>query len=481
MNRTKLNIKTSKNKNLKYNIYKSTSIESLPKSLESLQLMIPIMIVDEATSEYKITTINEIASLDSSYVRTTNMIKYLLKYRPIKTSANKINISINFNDEVLIVKNESILLDITFDDLGVITSVVKTNRDKTTENVVDIINIISIEEDTLKIDGNLIEGNYSISCIYNTEIIEVVDMTSNGIANPNSIVEYKSYTSDNVSIPYVKITPELSDKGVVYYYRIVAIDITGNVSNSSLLVSNHLIQKKDLLSYNLQSSKDYFKNKELATWNDLSVVPSDTCVMIGRKVLDQPGFISLSDLSVIEDINIFAPSDISTNLSYVKSDNKLLISIPNVWVCNSEVFNSRPNKAYRLKAIINKEESEYGEVIFKENNSDIEIEKMIVIKRNCTLEATPSDASSVNQLDTTVINTFIRKNGIYYTEEDHGKLSYNIPFPYSDVTIMSKLSVFDKITITDISCISGQKYNYSIYLYDSFKNISNPIVIVVET
>lgn len=489
MNRVKLSIKTSKDKNLIYNIYRSTKQEDLPPNLSKLQHLDPALVVDESKSTAIIVDTKETLILDMSYNGKDKMVKYISKYEPIKSDTCKVNISINFNNPELLIKHESIKLEIKFDNSAKIIEIIKTNRDKTTESISNELDkLILFKDNAIYIKKDIVEGNYNISSSYSIEIIDIIDEEVAGIKKPQCDIEYKTYNvGENVSLPYLIMNPKCSEDGIIYYYRIVAIDPVGQVSYPSPLVSSTLSQKKEKITYLIQLSTNYYTKKDLADWSDLVSVPHDKGIIIGRpyKTMNsspsQLGFEAVDGLLVNKSIPTIDSSDIKVNKTYIKSDDLLILTLPNIWACNEVKFNSRPRNAYRIKAFIENETSEFSDVIFNENNAEIDIEKMIIIKRNCTLDTDPLLASDINQPNTSVIKTFIRKNGLYYSSLDHGQCPYNIPVTYTDIIVMSRLSVFNELTITDNSCTSGQSYNYTIYLYDSFGNVSEPTTITINT
>lgn len=487
MKKIKLNIVTSPNKNMTYQIFRSINQEDLPNDLSTLMYLTPIFTIDESLAPKTITETTEEIILDVSYIDTENMIKYTMNHVPTKDDKHGLTVNINFNNPESIIQYERVSIAFTFDTFGVIKNIIVTNKDKTTMTYIDqleIDKIIKIDNKQLYINDGMLLNNYSVTCDYNVEVITVEDYASSPILgitynggnahglNKPSIISTECLYDDGhlFRIPYLRLIPDNTYHGLIYYYIIVGIDTLLNISNPSPLIAINLEQDASTILYTLQVSKNYTTDSANCSWETISTsIKINDMIEVGKPNTDT--YLSYGSI-VTETVPIFLTKDISFNQNYVDSDNKIVLNFPNVWYENNPIYNLRTGKAYRVMSNIGTNYSEVSDVINATDSKNIPVEKLVVIKRNASNDFDAVAPSTIGQNGTEIIKTYIRKGGIYYNSTDYDNEPYDVPSADSDVIVMSTMSVFDTFTIESVSCVPGQKYNFTFYIFDSYGNQS---------
>ncbi|URZ18542.1 hypothetical protein [Clostridium felsineum] len=496
MNKIKLSIKTSKDKKLKYYVYRSIKKEDVYSGLEGLQEIEPVIVVDESLAEISNVRVEDTLILDTSCSAENNMIRYLLKHTAVKDekSALPTTISINFNNPEEFTNYEKITIDLSFDSSGAIKQAIVTNKDKTSTTYstpADIENIITMEDESIYITNKLASDYYNVTCDYYIEVIEVEDYTSkdtlpgivylgpnaHGLNAPKFTITKDFYTDEtSLKVPYLKLQIDDDFSGLFYYYTVIAIDHDLNVSNPSEVIIESLNQAASDINYTLRLSTDYSFKDLKGNWTDmLTGLGNASLIELGK-----PGTDNFKNFGAIvsDDIPIFKAGDIIVNSNYVNSDNVLVIKFPNVWY--EHIYDSRKCKAYELMTVMNKDVSEESPAIYESEYEIIPIEKLIVIKRTATKDNAPTVPSKIGDVGSEIIKTYLRKNGLYYVENQHGGCPYNVVSSDASTIVMSDFCDFSTMEIDNINCNSNEKYNYTFYLFDSYGRQSNPISVLVS-
>lgn len=491
MNKTKLLIKTSPSKDLIFKIYRSESQELIANELNVLNELEPIFDLDEAAAEKSYTKISEElreGDTDNSY----DMIQYKLRNNSVISDNYNINIDIFYNNpkDGICADNKNLRLDFNSSgELLKLTIASSDTEDQVMDNTVDIKKIISIDDDIINISKDYVCDIEKIVCSYFIEVLAVEDSNKEevgkvyygpepiGIGTPKCNLEYKiSNPINSTYIPYFLITPDtiISEDyyGKIYFYRIVSINKDNLISNPSNLCVKELYQKGTDVKHYLDVSKNYNYDKENAVWDSLGVFESDKIIEIGRP--ESTLFNTLGTV-VNDDIPVFTADDIYVNTKYIYSDSKLILTYPNVWSIYNKDFNYRYFKAYRITAECDNKYSNKSDILTINDKAHIPIDKMVIIKRVVTEEDDNSKILPSDLNDGNTIKTYVRKNGCFYDESSYMPLPINVISSDSIFNLITEDSIFKTFELAD-SCIPGEEYNYTIYLFDSYGKQSNPIV-----
>ena len=490
MNQIKLNLSVSENRNLTYLIYRAEDPDDIPSSLDRLKDLQPVMEVDEATAATNTLTVSEELRTGLSNEEDT-MVRYKLKNKCVKSDTVDIELVIHFDLPNQALQHETDQFVFSYRTDGSLAGVVRTKRDKEIEmwggsNLNDCP--VSVTGDVVEIPKAYVEGSLFVELAYPIQVIEVQDdvaiqagVTYNGpiphgLVAPDVSFKTRSLLVENgSSVPLWEISDAgYEEEGRLYYYRIVAVQ--GElVSRSSALFSHELKQKTEVVRHILEICKSYHGVAD-PLWEPLTILEKGEVAQIGMP--RSPEY-SRFGKPVEAGVPEFSDEDWSLDTKYILSENKVIVTLPNVWCKGDPRFNRRPHVAYRLISELQGFRSEEGPVLTKTEEAFLPVERMVVIRRTVTGldEAEKTRGSLVNE--GTVIKTYIRKNGIYYDSIVGRSLPVNVPKSTSPTDTLTEASIFKSLTIED-ACLPGESYNYTVYMYDSYGDRSRPITRLVD-
>ncbi len=342
-----------------------------------------------------------------------------------------------------------------------------------------------------KILGNalLIESgicNYTLANFYGTiNLYEFVDdgtQTRPDVTPTRADGVYKPKLALYKTAKYISFYQNADDRKNTYYYNVISKTAAGNVSEISNTQVVEIAEDPSKLTYILEESDDYFTNTS-PTWKEVARTnPADDIRVFNKDLV--------STIIPTANFGIYA------NDSKLRLENERELSVTNLWNSSNRVLMYRDKKAFRAinKLLADGINSEYSDVITFDDQEEVLIDKVIIYKKNVTALAPLDQEAPIKMTDpdASVIKVFVRQGGTYYTDFFLNKYDTNKNDDYYDydsdynkteipnylVTAVTLDSRFPMLKIKD-GCLYGNKYNYTVYLFDEFGRTSDPITIVL--
>lgn len=480
-----LYLKSSDTKKCIYYVYRDTDPSKLPADVLTLTKLKPIATIDEASyTDLKVLLYTDELEIDKTNIPTETMLPFAFTTVPMFDDIHdlKINISkLNDSNDTV-----NVSLTVSFDNKGMAAKLIYTDEKDVSSTYInheDIIKYIEIHSNYIHINRDTINNYVSIQAVYYVGMIKVVDTfddsnstSPTGLNKPiiDTVISTKSIAVATV-INYLGITPAEPDTGINYYYRILTYDPTYGYSLPSKLMAANLTQLANDITFDIQSCSDYNSVAKTGTFiNLVTGIKNGSSIQIGNPTSAD---FSTYGNPFITTIPVFKSTDI--NVIDASIDNGIIVlNIPNVWQNGDTTFNTRNYKAFRIIASLpNGKTSAPSDTYYNTDKVNIPIEKMILLKKDITglSDTTPIQPTYEDGI---LLCTWIRKNGIYYDSSKHGVYPYNVQDITQDIQIMSENSIFSTLNIVDKDVLKGKSYMYTIYLYDCFKQISNPICLI---
>ena len=270
---------------------------------------------------------------------------------------------------------------------------------------------------------------------------------------------------------YVSFYQDADYRKNIYYYYVISKDSKGNISD----ISNTAILEisETNLEFTLKASSDYHDTKT-PTFDEVL----GTATSIGEVRVDKEKLVS--SIVPIEGISIYA-SDLET-------DGSRILKVTNVWNSDNRSLMLRNKKVLKgINSCIDEDSIEINvesdPFIFDDTKEEVLIDKIEILKKDVTLLSEDERKNPVKYTDSDgkVLKVFVRQGGVYYQEyfiknKDIQTNDYDNPtYLVSSITLNSR---FPNLKINDTG-IRGNKYNYTVYLYDKYKKISKAIVSVI--
>ncbi len=328
--------------------------------------------------------------------------------------------------------------------------------------------------------------NYSLANFYGT--VNVYNFVDDGTATSPDAVATRAhgvYTPSLVmykTSQYISFYQNVESRKNTYYYNVISKTASGNVSEISNTQAVEVAEDAAKLTYILEESNDYFTNSN-PTWTEVARTnPGDDIRVFNKDIVS----------SIIPTANF----GIYANDSKVRLENIRELSVTNLWNSGNRVLMYRDKKAYRAinKLLSEGVHSNYSGIVTFDDQEEVLIDKVIIYKKNVTgldpiAQQTPIDMSDP---DGKVIKVFVRQGGVYYTDFFLNKYDTNKNDDYYDydsdynkteipsylVTSVTLDSRFPMLKVKD-GCLYGNKYNYTVYLFDEYNRISDPISVVL--
>lgn len=482
MKKIKAHIKTSPDKDLIYNIYRSTNDEPLPDTVDLLGVKAPIMIVDESkivTSALMV--FEEESSMNVSAILEDNLIPYTIGHIALRDMIHHIIVKIDYNNDSS--KHYSIEFN-NAHDIVLVKDQDGIEYDASSSVVVNSGTVIKIHED-------LLVDSIKVSTSYYTEVFEVIDanveqtgVTYNGPValglNPAKLNKESNTVKPTVTvnIPYLKFNPILDLSPITYNYRIIAKDSANNVSDPSDVISLSMVQSTGTVNYSLEHCRynDTLKVEE-QNWIDTSIFLSEIDNFefgkFGTENFTKYG--SIFETDIIPGIKV--PSIAS---SYSASPTaSVTILCDNPW--HVAEYTDRKTKAFRLKGHIIGEHDKfiYSNIIDSETLK-VGIDQVIVRRKEVFDSLTDNVPAEIDGDDADTVASFIKFNGLKYTELNSttpsvldastlDTASFQAPIVHS---LMTDSSGKNQLSIIDTNVVNGKLYRYTFYIKDDMGLIS---------
>lgn len=361
---------------------------------------------------------------------------------------------------------------------------------------IGVNNIFKIErkiyDDTETItDQNYISNNFKLNENKNCILISK-DIFNNCIASFTGNVEVYYYYDDGLKYDddckplaahgvykpiiniietkdYLSFYQEADNRKNVYYYNIVSKLSDSTISEISNTQACEVAESANNIEYKLQSTNLYYTKPELeeTDWEDVGITTPLNEIKVYKKDL-------VGEIIPTENFTIYANDD---NL---RLQNEREIKITNIWNTSNRKLMLRDKKVFRAINTMG-DIVQISDLIKFEDMEEVLIDKILILKKDVTELSDKDSPIALNDKDAETLKIFVRQGGIYYKDfflNNDNTNDYDEPVPnyiISAVTLDSRFPVLN----TKDSCIYGNEYNYTAYLYDELGKISDPISIVL--
>lgn len=282
---------------------------------------------------------------------------------------------------------------------------------------------------------------------------------------------YKPIIKTINTTDYVSFYEDVDYRKNIYYYYVISKDINGNISDIS---NTGIIEiSESELEFTLKASSDYYENENPTFDEVLGTAFSIDEIRVDKEKL-------ISSIVPTDGISIYA--------SELEEDGSRMLKVTNVWNSDSRKLMLRNKKVLKgINSCIDENSTkinvESDAFIFDDDKEEVLIDKIEVLKKDVTLlsEEERNKPLKYTDVSSKVLKVFVRQGGVYYEEyfiknKDTQTNDYDYPaYLVSSITLNSR---FPNLKINDAG-IRGNKYNYTVYLYDKYKKISKAIVSVV--
>lgn len=273
---------------------------------------------------------------------------------------------------------------------------------------------------------------------------------------------------------YISFYQNAEKRKNLYYYNVITKFTDGTISEISNTQVCELSENSDQIIFELEYSDD-FHTSDNPTWTQLKTAAPVEDIRVYKKDGDL-----VSAIIPIDNFAVFA------NDYNVKLDNTRELKLTNIWNSDNRKLMERPKRVFRARNVYkpnNKICSEYTKPVVFDDNIEILIDKIMILRKDVTTLA-PNKQSlpiSIKDGDATTLKVFVRQGGIYY--KDFFLQNNNTNDPDGDVSnqVISAVTLDSKYPLLKVKddCIYGNKYNYTIYLYDELGKVSEPITVVL--
>jgi len=487
MKRTQLSIKTSPVGGCKFLVYRSEDQASLPADLNALKALTPIMIVSEDDIEKTAESMEEVIEPDLRRVPMNDLIPYALSFDPLRNVIHYFEIimeHVNANSGDVPEINTRVLT-VTFNADGSILAVKYTTengiQDLTGMDVIKFIETTVFIKETITNGAQYIKAKYFMKVISATDDSIIEDgITYNGPVATGltipmlSIQQVNQQITSNTTIPVLKLQPSKQGEGIVYYYRLVAKDMLGNLSDPSGLISSYVEQDASEVRFQIEVTDDSFIWKSVGTFDHMDVVEFGI-----------PGTIMHSAFGsvIADDIRAFLPAEIIPETSRIISDNQVGITVPNPFSDTDPLFREREFKKFRSRMLDSYGKTSNWTESSNLPNIEVTVDKVLVIRKNVSAlnEEDRDNPVAIDDTAAEVIKTWIRRYGRFYESLEHQTKPLNVRISDSPVVVFDDETSFPTLTAIDPNILIGEMYNYTLYIFDAFGDVSAPTSVVVTT
>ena len=282
---------------------------------------------------------------------------------------------------------------------------------------------------------------------------------------------YKPIIKTINTTDYVSFYQDADYRKNIYYYYVISKDINGNISDISNTGVIEISEPE--LEFTLKASSNYYENEKPTFDEVLGTASSIDEIRVNKESL-------ISSIVPTDGISIYA--------SELEEDGSRIVKITNIWNSDNRKFMLRNKKV--LKGINSCIDENFIEInvesdvfIFDHVKEEVLIDKIEVLRKDVTLLSDEERKKPVKYTDASgkVLKVFVRQGGVYYEEyfiKNKNIQTNDYDYPTYLVSSITLNSRFTNLKINDVG-ILGNKYNYTVYLYDKYKKISKAIVSVV--
>lgn len=318
------------------------------------------------------------------------------------------------------------------------------------------------------------------------QFIDICDHTydSEGVVPSPANGVYVPQISTIETADYVSFYQAADTRKKMYYYVAVAKDTSGNLSQLSNIQVVEIDEDPSLMEFVLECSDDYYLKPTMAAWKPVDTkTPADEI-----RVTTKDKNLAIDTIDVLQYFDIFCNDD------RLKLEGIRNLKVKNIWNVDNRKLFSRPKKAFRAKNKLGSTQSIYCKPIQLEGDIEVMVDKIMILKKDVTLlaEADRSKPIAITDGSAETLKIFVRQGGIYYKDfflnnyetnrnDQYYRYDENynkIEIPTYVVTSVTLDSRYPILNIND-SCIYGNKYNYTIYIYDETGAVSKPVVNVL--
>lgn len=456
MKRARIDIRETYNQNQRYNIYRFKN-EPAKTNLEYYLDIDPITILDETDNNKP----HEYGEFDSYTPFVSDKGE---EYKFISYSAP---FDFVFRDDFVVFKigknnanKYDKLIEIYISKVGIGRFVYKELKDglyvtklETTDiseirNHAEIVSSSCINLSRVYTDGYLQDD---IKLRISTNRLFYIDQESNGVFIPEyKVVErLKDYEIHPIEV-----------QGNIYHYTAISTDIYSKTSDVSNIASVLIKENPNDVNMYVECSDNYHSG--IKSWKRIDKIKASNVYRIEKNDM----------FSRI--IPLFNSTEIKADDTNVQVYNERVLKVPNIWHKDKSSLSYRKLRAYRFVNEMNGEYSERSDIFYKDDYFKVNIDKMVIYKKNVTRMATKEEKIApihVDDKDAEILKICIRLGGKYYKEAIQDIDNQ----PIEVFTIDSRFPI---ISIKD-HCLYSNEYNYTVYLYDEKGYVSNPISIVL--
>lgn len=268
---------------------------------------------------------------------------------------------------------------------------------------------------------------------------------------------------------YLSFYQESENRKNRYYYNVISKLSNGTISEISNTQSCEVAELAENIEYKLQSTDLYYIKPELEDndWKDIDKTNPLKEIKIYKKDL-------VGNIIPTENFAIYANDD---NL---KLQNEREVKITNIWNSSNRKLMLRDKKVFRAVNSMG-DIIQISDLIKLEDREEVLIDKILILKKDVTELDNKTSPIKLNDKDAETLKIFVRQGGIYYKDfflNNNNTNDYDEPVPNYIVSAVTLDSRFPVLNTKD-NCIYGNKYNYTVYLYDELGKTSDPISIVL--
>lgn len=475
-----IGIKPSNTRNLIFLVYRSTNQLSLSVNTDELLEQSPIAIINEKNAKVGVNNIKDlIINRDLEIISNIeNTIPYTVDYDIVKDLSHNLILTIQYNTD------EISKFYITFNNDGTINEILKDKLLEEQSNT-----ILSITSNTLYLHKDIVKSAVKVSIDYYTEVIEFEDCANEqagieyigseiGLIKPITLTSSKTVNKINVPILEFKATSPLEE--VAYYYRVLAKDEYGNVSEPSNISVKNINQQIDkiiniLECCNYEAGVNINEQRWESTDNNIVVNDQTGVIPFNEKeymfIDDNERYKHKIDINSVEISYIYNPLS--------QTHKSVCIKIPYIFNIHHSIieskYNKRKTKAFRIKTQSETIDNyiSYSNTIMPET-IDVYIEKLIIYKSK---EQYKIDEMNINEINFennfAVVAKFVKKDGLYY-EKDNILNSEEVN--NNKITDSNLINIVDikedmntTMTILDSDVEENEIYYYYILVTDIYK------------
>lgn len=322
-----------------------------------------------------------------------------------------------------------------------------------TSNQEEMAKILVIENNsTVSLSKEITKDYKVITLALQTRKIGFIDNNSNGV--------YKHKYTLVEKINDYEIHPIIKTQENIYYYSVVGTHIDGRLSDISNISPIVIAENPNDITTIVEVSDDYCINQNNPTWVELENIKASTVYRIKK------------DNMYSREIPKFNINEIKIDDSNLQVYSERLIQMPNLWHNDKISYRYRLNRAYRFTNELFGEKAEVSDVFYEEGYSNINIDKIVVYKKNVTQLDYDKRQEPIQITDNTakLLKIYIRTGGIYYQDAI-------LKADYEPIELVSNNSRYPILQIKD-NCLYSSVYNYTVYLYDEKGKQSIPYTVV---